>query len=301
MSDWRQKMPRLSRLRAFELAAKHLSFTEAAQESKVTQAAISQQVRLLEGELGVELFERLNRGLSLTKQGHRLLQNVSEAFDMIEVAADEIVRENSTPELRIGTTFAVATFWLIPRLDEFRAAYPEINVHLVATDREFDDIVGQVDVGIAFGAGSWANLRSTHLWSPTVFPVCSPDYLSGCNTTDIVEALPDETLLSLDKHGKSSGGDWRYWLSKLNIRKGDLSTVVTYNSLPLMFQAACAGQGVALGWSLLTDDLIHRGQLVRLTDHELRTRREFYFVEDFNNKSKEMDNFKDWLFDSIKR
>lgn len=301
MSNLRQKMPRLSRLRVFELAAKHLSFTEAANESKVTQAAISQQVRLLEEELGVQLFERLNRGLALTTEGNRLLRNVSEAFDMIEVAAEDIAREKDALQLRIGATFAVATFWLIPRLDEFRAHYPDINVHLVATDREFDDIAGQVDVGVAFGAGSWAGLHAIHLWSPTVFPVCSRDFFSNYHADHDPDSILEKTLLSLDKHGKSSGGDWRYWFSQLELANRPTANLVTFNSLPLMFQAACAGQGVALGWSLLTNDLITSGQLVRVTDHELPTRREFYFVKDSRKDTEEMKNFKEWLFDTIQR
>ena len=299
MSSWRQKIPRLSRLRVFELAAKHLSFTEAAHESKVTQAAISQQVRLLEEELGVQLFERLNRGLALTTEGNRLLRTVSEAFDMIEVAAEDIVREKDALQLRIGATFAVATFWLIPRLDKFRALYPDINVHLVATDREFDDIAGQVDVGIAFGAGSWTGLHATHFWSPTVFPVCSRDFQSKYDAADDPNSILEKTLLSLDKHGKSSGGDWRYWFSQLDLANRLTPKMVTFNSLPLMFQAACAGQGVALGWSLLTNDLITNGQLVRVTDHELPTRREFYFVKDSREETEEMKNFEEWLFDTL--
>jgi LysR family transcriptional regulator, glycine cleavage system transcriptional activator len=293
----RQKMPRLSRLRVFEVAAQHLSFTEASYELEVTQAAVSQQVRLLEQELGIVLFERLNRGLAITEEGRRLLRGVSDAFDTIEMATEDACLTGHGPELKIGATFAVATFWLIPRLEQFRSHYPDINVHLIATDRGFHDIADQLDVGIAFGKGVWTGLQSAHLCSPKVFPVCSPDYLAKSNSPTCAEELVEETLLSVDKHGMSSDGNWRNWLSQFKVNSSRIGECITFNSHPLLVQATCAGQGIALGWSLLTDDLITSGQLVRVINEETPAREDFYYVEKSNTKTYAQECFKKWLFE----
>lgn len=295
----RQNLPRLSRLRVFEVAARHLSFTAAAHELDVTQAAVSQQVRLLEEELDIMLFERLHRGLAITEEGRRLLHGVSAAFDTISMAAEEARSTTHGPELRIGATFAVATFWLVPRLAEFRSRYSDINVHLIASDKGFDDIADQVDVGIAFGNGSWPGLDSTRLCRPRVFPVCSPDYQFRGGEPKTADDLVGETLLSVDKKGRTSDGDWRDWMSQFNLDPSRIRENITFNSHPLLVQATCAGQGIALGWSLLTDDLIASNQLVRVTDADTAARRDFYYVQGKNTKTYALESFKEWLFTAI--
>ena len=153
MAARHQNLPRLSRLLAFEAAARHLNFTEASKELKVTQAAISQQIKLLEQELGITLFERLHCGLEITEEGSLLLNGVSSAFDNSADATKDACSARHRISLKIGATLSVATFWLVPRLAKFCGLYPDIDVRLITSDSGYDDIADQVDVGIAFGNG----------------------------------------------------------------------------------------------------------------------------------------------------
>jgi LysR family transcriptional regulator, glycine cleavage system transcriptional activator len=293
-----RQLPRLSRLRSFEAAARHLSFTEASRELAITQAAVSQQVRILEQELGVALFERLHRGLRLTPQGQRLLRSVSTAFGQIAHAADEVRCGTASPVLKIGATFAIATFWLMPRLSEFRERHPDIEVRLIVTDRGFERVADQVDVGVAFGEGTWEGFRLTLLRDGVAFPVCSAAYLSTRPPITEVEQLTHETLLSLedDRPGRL---DWPTWFGELGVDARGLVQTFKVNSHPLLVQAACEGQGIALGWSLLTDDLIAAGRLVRPVEAELRSSKGYFLVEGPNWRREEIACFRAWLFDRV--
>jgi LysR family transcriptional regulator, glycine cleavage system transcriptional activator len=291
-------LPRLSRVRSFEAAARHLSFLEASRELEVTQAAVSQQVRLMEKELGVPLFIRLHRGLKLTPQGHRLMRSVSSALGQIADAAEVVRAGDSALALKVGVTFAVATFWLIPRLVLFRQLHPEIEIHLIATDRGFETVAPQVDIGIAFGDGTWPGFSSTLFQESVVFPVCSPEYVNKRPHLVGVEQLTRETLLSIedDRPGRL---DWSGWFGELGVEASHISPAIKFNSHPLLIQAACEGQGISLGWRLLTDDLIASGRLVRPIDAEVRTRNAFYFVDIPGRHSDAIGCFKDWLFETV--
>jgi DNA-binding transcriptional LysR family regulator len=282
----------------FEAAARHLSFTLAAQELGVTQAAVSQQIRALEREMGVVLFERLHRGLRLTRQGSRLHRAVTTGFEHIATTADDLRGAARSPVLTLGVTLAVATFWLVPRLAAFRAAHPEVNVHLFATDRGFETVADQVDAGIAFGAKGWSGFDATLLREGEVFPVCSPAYIRGRPAFGRVEELLDETLLSL-QDTRVDLMDWPVWLASQDVQGSPRHRPLQFNSHTVLLQAALEGQGVALGWSLLTDDLLGCGKLVRPLPNTLRSNRAFYFVLGDGKRSPEALAFRDWLLDQF--
>lgn len=288
------RLPRLSSLLMFEAAARHRSFTTAARELSVTQAAVSQQVRALERELGLVLFNRLHRGLELTRDGARLHRAVLTSFEHVAETTAELRAGRRTMRLEIGATFAVATFWLVPRLPRFRALYPDIDVHVVASDRGFDAIADRVDVGIAYGLGSWPGFRATLIREGEVFPVCSPDYLSRRPHLTHVEQLLHETLLSIDDD-RPGVMDWAIWFADQDIKGYDGRRNLRMNSHPLLMQAACEGQGIALGWALLTDDLLAKGKLVRPLDAIVRTSKGFYLVSSDRNAGDEIQAFQDWV------
>lgn len=298
MANELHNLPRLSRLRSFEAAARHLSFTEASRELGITQAAVSQQVRILERELGVPLFVRQHRGLKLTPQGHRLSRSVSTAFDQIADAAQQVRGDGKKQSLRIGVTFAVATFWLMPRIFDFRQLHPDIDVHLIATDLGFHQVADQVDIGIAYGKGVWPEFSSSLLCDCMVFPVCSPAYSAAHSYLTEAEQLTNETLLSIeqDRPGRL---DWEGWFAALGIDAGPVPLTFKVNSHPLLVQAACEGRGIALGWTLLTDDLIANGRLVRPIRATVRSRSSFYFVSRPDRQSETIDCFRDWIFNNI--
>ncbi|HEY7141318.1 MAG TPA: LysR substrate-binding domain-containing protein [Methylomirabilota bacterium] len=294
MSGYLHRLPRLSALLMFESAARHRSFTQAARELQVTQAAVSQQVRALERELGIALFERLHRGLELTSEGRRLHRAVSMGFEHVAVTTEELRATVQSARVAIGATFAVATFWLVPRLPRFRALYPHIDLHVAATDRGFDKIAHQVDAGIAYGMGHWPGFRSTLLRQGEVFPVCSPEYLRGRPPLAGVEQLCRETLLSIDDD-RPGLMDWPLWFAEQGIKGYSSSRNLKINSHPLLMQAACEGQGIALGWALLCDDLLRKGRLVRPLAASVRTPRAFYLVTSERSEGDEVRVFRDWV------
>jgi LysR family glycine cleavage system transcriptional activator len=288
------RLPRLSGLLMFETASRYQSFTLAARELRVTQSAVSQQVRALEQQLGVALFTRLPRGLRLTPEGARLQRAVSLGFEHIADAAADISRPDTTPAITIGVTFAIATFWLVPRLPQFRALHPDIDVHVIASDRGFDAVADRVETGIAFGTGHWTGFRASLLREGDAFPVCSPGYLRGRKPLRHVEQLFDETLLSLDD-GRAELLDWPRWFAGVGVAGVPRRRMLTFNSHPLLMQAAVEGQGVALGWSLLTDDLLASGKLVRPLDAVLHTNKGYYLVAAEREGKREISAFRIWL------
>jgi LysR family glycine cleavage system transcriptional activator len=298
LTDYANRLPKLSALLMFESAARHCSFTLAARELKVTQAAVSQQVRALERELGITLFNRLHRGLELTRDGSRLHRAVTMSFEHVATTADELRHDKEVARIDIGVTFAIASFWLVPRLPRFRALHPGIDARVVASDRGFEKVAHEVDAGIAFGLGNWPGFRSTLLREGEVFPICSPSYLRRRPHLSCVEQLPGETLLSMsdDRPGIL---DWPLWLAEHGVTGYSSAKNLKINSHPLLMQAAREGQGIALGWSVLCDDLLARGELVRPLDAVVRTRRGFYFVMSESRDSREVEAFRRWVLEQF--
>jgi LysR family glycine cleavage system transcriptional activator len=298
MVDLWKRVPRPSALLMFEAAARHLSFTLAARELQVTQAAVSQQVRSLEQALGIKLFERRHRGLGLTKPGTRLHRSVAMALEHIASTADDLRVVGEIEGATIGVTLALATFWLVSRLPQFRARHPEIDIRVVATDRGIEKITEQVDAAIAWGTPPWPGFSATLLREGAAFPVCSPAYLSGRRPIKNVEQLLDETLLFIDDD-RPGHADWPLFFAEHGVRLRPSSRQIRMNSLPLLLQAASEGQGIALGYGLLTDDLLARGTLTRPLDAVIRTSRSYHFLLAESRASRHVIAFRDWLLEHV--
>lgn len=292
MSRLNGQLPRLAGLVAFEAAARHRSLTTAARELKVTQSAVSQQVRSLERELGVTLFFRSNRGLELSEEGKLLYRSVRSGFECMAAGVDEI-RAARKPTVVVGTTTAIATFWLVPRLQDFRRHHPEIDVSIVAADLGFDMVADSIDAGIVFGRGLWRGFRASCLQEGDVFPVCSPGYLEGRRPLCEPHDLLDETLLMLD-HDRATITTWALWFAHHGIR-GGYHRRIKFNHLSLLLQATCEGQGIALGWSLLTDTLLAQGRLVRPLPGAIRTHGSYYVIVAERDVREEVRLFEEWV------
>jgi DNA-binding transcriptional LysR family regulator len=292
------RLPRMSRLRMFESAARHLSFTRSASELGVTQAAVSQQVRALEVEIGVALFERHHRGLGLTQEGHQLLRSIVMAFDQIAGTVEQIRQVNSHTRVSVGVTFSMGTFWLVSRLADFQKSFPDIAVDLIATDEGFERIADQVEVGLAYGDGAWSGYEATLVRTSSVFPVCSPRYRDEHPEIDSPEALLRAKLLSTEdaRHGRFG---WPQWFSELGVDVSRMKPSTRFNSHSLVLQAACDGQGVALGWSLLTDDMLAEGRLVRPMAATVQTSKSFYLVKRANRSNSSALLFADWVLSQL--
>ena len=262
------RLPPLNALRTFEAAARHLSFTKAADELFVTQAAVSHQIRALEEHLGAPLFRRMNRRLILTDQGQVLLPAVREAFDRL--------RRGRAPRAR--TCPAAARSRSAPRRPLRRAGWPdassasrccipEIELQLGATSRPVDFAREGIDCGIRYGAGDWPGLVSQRLFETALLPVCSPSLLDGAHPLRQPADLAQHTLL----HALDGIDDWRLWLRAAGVPEIDPTRGPKFDSIPLVLQAAVNGAGVGIGRRQLVEAELAAGRLVAPFDFELPT------------------------------
>jgi LysR family transcriptional regulator, glycine cleavage system transcriptional activator len=254
------RLPSLNGLRAFETAARHLSFTNAATELNVTQTAISHQIRRLEEELGTRLFVRQNRALALTPQAKDYLPSVRAAFNDLRLATDRLLRKDNDHVLTVSTLASLAAKWLLPRLSAFQEAHPGIDVRITTSTALVDFRSGDVDAAIRYGRGHWPGVRADWLTADELFPVCSPALLTGKRPLKCPQDLAHHALLH------SSGGyddDWRLWLTAAGLPT-DISKQpgLTFDLILMTVQAAIDGIGVAMGRTSYVEADIAKGRLV---------------------------------------
>jgi LysR family transcriptional regulator, glycine cleavage system transcriptional activator len=288
------RLPSLNGLRAFEAAARHLSFTHAAAELNVTQTAISHQIRRLEEELGISLFVRQNRALTLTPEARDYLPGVRAAFNDLRLATDRLLRKDNEHVLTVSTLASMAAKWLLPRLSAFQEAHPGIDVRITTSTALVDFKGGDVDAAIRYGRGHWPGLRADWLTADQLFPVCSPALLSGDKPLRCPQDLADHVLL----HG--TGGyddDWRLWLTAAglptNISK---HPGLTFDMVFMTVQAAIDGIGVAIGRTTYVEGDIAKGRLVVPFKIALPADAGFYLVSPEASAEKpKLAAFRQWL------
>ncbi len=260
MQSLRARLPPLNALVAFEASARHLSFTKAGQELGVSREAVSRQIRSLEDRLGVALFRRRHRALDLTAAGEELQAAVRGSLEAIAHAAGALQRRQRPSRLTVTATIAIATFWLTPRLPRFRAAHPGAEIRVVVSDAPVDMAAEGIDLGLKYGDGKWRGLKARRLFDVVSFPVCAPGYLAAGPPIADPQDLVAHTLLNLDGTPHAVE-DWRWWLA--GAAPTDRLDILGFDSYANVIQAACDGQGVALGFSGIVDGLLERGDLVR--------------------------------------
>lgn len=273
----RSTRPSLTLLQTFEVVARHCSFTRAANELCLTQSALSRQVKLLEDELGVRVFRRLHRAIELTPEGHKLFASVSRGLREIDSGLHSLRAGSKIPQVTVSASVAFAHFWLMPKLSRFRAMHPEFDLRVLASDLPATLRPGEVDVAVLFGRGQWPGIEAQLLFGECVYPVCSPAYMQLHPGLSTNQDLRNHTLLHLD-YGSAKWGsiDWPSWFAAHCISGQPLSSGIRLNSYPLVLQAAEAGQGVALGWSYITDPMLAAGQLVKPVGPEMQTEDGYY-------------------------
>ncbi|MCK2184193.1 choline sulfate utilization transcriptional regulator [Halomonas getboli] len=257
-------------LRVFEVAARQLSFTAAARELRSTQSAVSQRVRALEEALDLTLFDRVHRGVRLTDAGQLLFEAVQQGFATIDRTIDRLQQHQRNPRLNILTDFSLATYWLMPRLPDFRQRHPDIDVRLQTNQGVFDWQGQEADIAIVLGEGRDLE-GAMRLLDEEVFPVCSPAFLDRHGPIDGLARLGEVPLLTLTADQGQRWMDWPGYFARLGGRVQPAPSELIFNNYPLLVQAAIAGQGVALGWRGLVDDLLERGMLVGLEGLSLST------------------------------
>lgn len=293
------RLPSLNGLRAFEAAARHLSFTQAASELNVTQTAISHQIRRLEEELGLRLFIRKNRALALTPQARDYLPGVRAAFNDLRLATDRLLRKEDDKVLTVSTLASLAAKWLLPRLTAFQEAHPGIDVRITTSTALVDFKNGDVDAAIRYGRGNWPGLRAEWLMADEGFPVCSPALLSGKRPLKTPEDLRDHVLLHTSN---ANYDDWRLWLTAAGMPT-DISKQpgITFDLILMTVQAAIDGIGVAMGRTSYVQDDIAKGRLVVPFNITLPADAGFYLVSpEGAAEPPKLKAFRQWLIASAK-
>jgi LysR family glycine cleavage system transcriptional activator len=248
-----RELPPLMSARAFEAAARHLSFQGAAEELHVTPSAISHRVRSLEGFLGVELFRRNHRGVALTAEGHTYLTKLQLAFDHIAVATAEVRQGKLNGRFALGATSAFISRWMLPRLKRFNALFPGINLDLRALVESVDFPKQDLDMAITMGPKDWTGLCADRLMSSPLFAICSPTLGESLKHPS---DLRQQTLLHYDQ-----GEAWSRWLQAAGVEMNS-SAGPRFNDCNVMLQAAAEGHGVGLSFTALAERELREGLLI---------------------------------------
>lgn len=266
-------LPPLGALRAFETAARLMSFKAAAEDLHVTPGAVSQQIKLLEDRLGKALFMRQTRRIELTEAGRSLLVPTQQAFRLLADAVARVRGSDNSRILAVSLLPSFAALWFVPRLGHFRARHPEIDVRISATPRLADISRDEVDVVIRYGLGDYPGLHVEHLLDDDLFPVCSPKLLEGPVPLAQPADLSHHTLLHDELRQ-----EWQLWMRAAGVEGLDISHGPSFSLWELAFQAAIAGQGVALGRSTLVQEYLASGKLVKPFHVSSHSRFGYYLV-----------------------
>ena len=286
------RLPSLNGLRAFEAAARHLSFTLAAQELNVTQTAISHQIRRLEEELGLKLFIRQSRSLALTPEATDYLPGIRAAFQDLRTATDRLLRKDDDRVLTISTLTSLAVKWLLPRLSSFQERHPEIDVRITTSTELVDFRTSNVDAAIRYGQGRWQGLDAEWLMAEHLFPVCSPKLLTGDRALRQPEDLKHATLL----HTSSTIDDWRLWLTAAGLPAHlSQNRGLTFDLAFMTIQAAIDGLGVAMGHTAYVADDVANGRLVVPFNVSMPSAGYYFVTPQDRPTTPKLDLFRDWL------
>jgi DNA-binding transcriptional LysR family regulator len=298
MQSIKQQLPPLNSLVTFEAAARHLSFTLAAKELNVTQAAVSRQIKTLEEAINSSLFTRFNRRLALTDSGIELLPNVQHALQILINSC--AFSEDITTNINICSTIAFSTLKLNGWLLAFEKEHPMINIKLTQADNDKDLDIETFDLMI--GSADYADkkqLRSTFLFSDEVFPICSPDYLKQHPTLESIQDLLNHPLIHLDvEHWRNLSWqaiDWNLWFKSQGINLKEKLRGLSTNNYPLLLQSVINNNGVALGWRHLVSDMLTKGELVRPLDASYKSQHGYYLLEMQSDQSDQVNLLKKWI------
>ncbi|WP_244485485.1 transcriptional regulator GcvA [Bradyrhizobium tropiciagri] len=287
----RPRLPPLNALKAFEAAARHESFTRAAEELCVTQGAVSHQVKALEAELAVKLFNRERQRLIITEAGRDYLAVVRDAFDRIAAGTERLLQRQSAGVLTVSTSPDFAAKWLVHRLGHFAEAHAGIDLRVSATLHHVDFAREEVDLAVRHGDGNWPGLDAVRLGAERLFAVCSPKLLSGRRRLGGAADILKFPLIHLD-----SRSDWEKWLRGVGIDDAGVTHGPVLNRASMVIDAAINGQGIALARTTLAAwDLIN-GRLVMAFPESLPVSKTYWIVcPKATATLPKIATFRDWL------
>ncbi|WP_376703527.1 transcriptional regulator GcvA [Mesorhizobium sp. ISC25] len=290
-----RKLPPLTTLPSFEAAARVLSFSKAAEELHVTHGAISRAIKNLEDQLGVQLFERGTRSVSLTAVGEPYARAVREVLDQLAAATAAATARYSSSTLNVSTSDGFAGRWLVPRLYRFHRAHGDVDVR-VSTSGKLTNFLGDgIDVAVRYGSGNYPGLTSELLTGEEVFPVCSPKLLEGAYPLRTPQDLRHHTLIR-----DSFPIDWATWLASAGVEGVDPQSGITFDSATFAMESAAQGEGVVLGRTMLVAADLAAGRLVRPFGHALKSPSSFYLVYPPEAiRQRKVKAFRDWLLSEV--
>lgn len=298
-----RELPPLNALRAFEAAGRHLSLTKAARELHVTAAAVSHQVRGLEDYLGLKLFRRVGNSLLLTDAGQTCLPGLGEGFDRLAGAIERLEQHDARGPLQLSVAPAFASKWLVPRLERFDAAQPDIDVRISASLEVVELDREGFDAAIRLGRGSYPGLEAYELFAESVVPMCSQVLIEGPRPLRAPADLRHQVLLHDDSLGfERAAPDWPMWLKAAGVKGVDASRGPHFSHPDHAMQAAMDGAGVVLGWRTLATEDVAAGRLVVPFDVALPMGLGFYFVcSQLASERPKIVAFRDWLLEESRR
>ncbi|MBC3764357.1 transcriptional regulator GcvA [Neptunicella marina] len=292
-----QRLPPLNSLRAFESAARHLSFTRAAEELFVTQAAVSHQIKALEEHLGIKLFLRKNRNLLLTEEGQGYYLDIKDIFNGLHDATQRLLARGAKGTITVSLPPSFAAQWLVPRIHDFAKVHPDIDVRIKAVDFDEGFLTDDVDVAIYYGRGKWPGLYCEKLQTEYLTPMCSPILFQGDKPLNSLDDLKHHTLL----HDHSRQG-WKDWIKHFDVSGVNVNHGPIFSHSMLVLQAAAIGQGVALGHSVLARPEITSGRLICPFAEKMESRQAYYFVcHQSQAELGKIVHFRDWLMSQVEQ
>lgn len=292
-----RKLPPLNALKSFEAAARHLSFTKAAEELFVTQAAVSHQVKALEEYLALPLFLRKNRTLLLTEAGQAYYLEIRQMLEHLTLVTGRIMLASEQGSLTVCVPPGFAIIWLVPRLSRLHEAHPELDVRLKAVDEIAGSLTDYVDVAIYYGRGRWQGLRANRLHSEKLIPVCSPQLLEGKKPLNVPADLHQHTLLH-----EETRNAWKDWFEMVGEAPPAQKSGPIFSHSALALQAAVYGQGVALANHVFAKPEIDAGHLVQVFPQSLSTNDAFYMVcRESQADAGKIATFRNWLLSEVNR
>jgi LysR family glycine cleavage system transcriptional activator len=297
------RMPSLNAIRAFEAVARLMSYRRAASELNVTTSAISHQIKALEDHFDVPLLTRFDGRISLTAAGEKYFRQVSQGLTQLSLATSNLLRARDARVLRVSMAPTLASWWLVPRLDRFLEAFPDISLEVSATSSKIDFALGQFDVAVRYSQGVPHGLHAAAIGKNAVFPVCSPVLMAGRSVLRAPGDLQRHALISTGNEHlvEEPVSNWNHWLTAANHPAVTGKRQIQLSPQGLMLQAVAQGLGVGLARTLVAADALAAGQLVCPFGPAIPLSANYYVVCPHSSaRDPDISAFRDWVLAEAK-
>lgn len=283
-------------LRLFEAIGRQQNLTRVAEELRLSQPAVSYQLRRIEQSVGAPLVRRLHRGAEMTREGEILHEAIRDSLSMIDEAVKHIRRRGRQSSVRLHTDFGFASYWLMPRISAFRRLEPDVEVHVVASQSMKTDDHDDADLHVLFGQKANFGEDALQLTEERVWPVCTPGYFRRHGPFETAADLARQTLIHLEGDADARWFSWQSWLRDAGIVRQPAVGDLSMNAYNLVIQAALAEQGIALGWAGLVDDLVKSGLLMKAGATRTRAEHGYWLISSRPGETSAQ-KLTDWLIE----